>query len=57
MKPNLGEKMVSGAGDPRLRNEAALFESLRIVVQMVEDVIEDFWWEVWISHRGFGPER
>ena len=57
MKPDLDEKMVSGAGDPRLRNEAALFESLRIVVQMVEDVIEDFWWEVWISHRGFGPER
>ena len=45
--------MCSGARDARFRGEATILERLWIIVQKINNVIEDFRWEVSICHRGF----
>ena len=49
---DLCEKVISGARDPRFGNKTTSLECVRVVVQKVGDVVEDFWWEAWIRHRG-----
>ena len=51
MELDSGEDVSSGARDPRLRDETTPLECLRVVVQRVDNVVEDFWWEIWIRHR------
>ena len=46
------EKVLSGAWDPRFRDEATVPKRDFLVVQVVDDVIQDFCWEVEIRHRG-----
>ena len=45
MEPDLGEKVLSGAGDPRFRDEAAIPKRVFCVVRMIDDadVIQHFW--------------
>ena len=57
MECDVGEKVLSGTRDPRSGDEATLLECLWIVAQKVDDVIEDFWWEVGNRRRGFFKVR
>ena len=49
---NLAKKVCSGARDPRFRDEAALLERFWLVVEEVDDVVPDFWWEAQVRHHG-----
>ena len=56
MEPDLGEKVLSGAWDPRFGDETTLLEHGWVVVQEVNNVVEEFWREIWIRHRSSRPE-
>ena len=45
---DIGEKMLSDARDPWFGDDAAIPQRLWFVMQEVDDVIEDFWWETWV---------
>jgi hypothetical protein len=45
---DIGEKMLSGARNPWFGDDATILERLWFVMQEVDDVIEDFWWETWV---------
>ena len=53
---DIGEEVLSSARNPRLGDEAAVPECLWFIVQVVDDMIEDFWREGWRRHRGFFSE-
>ena len=46
LEPDVGEKVLSGTRDPRFGDEATPLESLWLVVEEVDDVVEDLWREV-----------
>jgi len=50
-----GEKVLSGTGDPRFRDQAATPE-YTCCVEMVGDVVQEFCWEGRIRHRVYGPD-
>jgi hypothetical protein len=54
MEPDICEKVLSGARDPRFGDKAAILERPRHVVEKVDDVIQYLGWE--IRHRGFRSE-
>jgi hypothetical protein len=50
---DIGEKMHSGTRDPQFRDKAAIPKRIFRVVKKVDDLIQQFCWEVWSRHRGF----
>jgi len=52
-----GEKMLSGTGDPRPRDEVAIPERVAFVVQNVDDVIQQFRREAWSRNGGSRSAR
>jgi hypothetical protein len=49
---DIGEKVFSGARDPSFGDEATVPERVLCVVYVVDDVIQEFCWEVGVRHRG-----
>jgi hypothetical protein len=52
----MGENVPSGTRDPRFRDQATIPESVFFVAEMVNDVIQNFYWEAGIRHRG-SPDK
>ena len=53
----MGEKVLSGAGDPRFGDEAAALERDSCVVEEVDDVIQQFFREVYVGWTSPAVER
>jgi len=54
-EPDTGKEVLSGSVYPRFGDEATPLERIWVVAQKVNHVVEDFWWEALIRHRGFRP--
>ena len=52
VESDVGEKVFSGPWNPRSGDEATCFECGRVVVQVLDDEVEDLWWEG-AQHGGF----
>ena len=44
---DIGEEVSSGTWDPRFRDEAATLERVSCVVEVVDDLVQQFRWEAW----------
>ena len=57
-KLDVGEEVLSGTRNPRFGDEAAIPECIRFIVQVVDDVVEDFCRKGGFPfrHRHFFPE-
>ena len=60
---DLEEKLSPGAWDPRFGYQAACLERSLFIAQMIDDEIENVWWEDWGERgrhryrRGFSPRQ
>lgn len=53
---DVGEKALSGTGNPRFRDEATIPWCLWFFAQEVDDAVEHLWREVRDRHWGFREE-